>query len=37
MITAENDEMTLAAVVKTRQSPWHQDNIVCLSDQVCDV
>jgi len=37
MIAAESNEMTLAAVVKTRQSPWHQDNLVCLRDQVCDV
>jgi hypothetical protein len=29
MVTAECDEMTLAAVVKTRQSPWHEDNLVC--------
>ncbi len=28
MITAECDEMTLAAVVETRQSPGQKDNLV---------
>jgi hypothetical protein len=28
MVAAECDEMTLPAVVKTRESPWHEDNLV---------
>ncbi len=27
MVAAESDEMPLAAVVKTRQSPWPEDNL----------
>src|SRR5216684_553561 len=26
MVTAKSDEMTLSALVKTCQSPWHEDN-----------
>jgi len=26
---AESDKMTLPAVVKTRRSPWHVDNVAC--------
>jgi hypothetical protein len=37
MVAAESDEMTLPAVVKTRESPWHEDNLVCSLAQVCDV
>jgi hypothetical protein len=29
MVTAKSDEMTLPAVVKTGQSPWHEGNLVC--------
>jgi hypothetical protein len=36
MEAAESDETTLPAVVKTRQSPWHEDNLVCSLAQVCD-
>jgi hypothetical protein len=28
MVAAESDDMTLPAVVKMRQSPWHEDNLV---------
>jgi hypothetical protein len=28
MVAAERDEMTLPAVVKTRESPWHDGNLV---------
>ncbi len=28
VVTAERDEMTLAAVVEARQSPWHEHNLV---------
>jgi hypothetical protein len=28
VVTAERDEMTLPALVKTRQSPRHEDNLV---------
>jgi len=31
MIAAESDEMTLPALVKTQQSPWHEDNLVLLT------
>jgi hypothetical protein len=27
MVAAERDEMALAAVLKTRESPWHEDNL----------
>ena len=37
MVTAESDEMTLAALMKTRESPWHEDNLFCSLAQVCDV
>ena len=30
-------DLTLPAVVKTRQSLWHEDNLVCSLAQVCDV
>jgi hypothetical protein len=32
VVTAECDEMTLPAVLKTRQFPWHEDNLVCSLD-----
>jgi hypothetical protein len=37
MVTAESDEMTLPAVLKTRESPWHEDNLVFSPDYACDV
>jgi len=37
MVTAECDEMTLATVVKPCWSPWHEGNLVCQADRVCDV
>ncbi len=37
VVTAECDEVTLAAVVKARQSPGHEDNLVLFADSVCDV
>ena len=27
MVAAESDEMTLSAVLKTRESPWREDNL----------
>jgi hypothetical protein len=27
MVGAEGDEVTLTAVLKPRQSPWHEDNL----------
>jgi hypothetical protein len=32
MVAAESDKMILLAVLKTRQSPWHEDNLVCSTD-----
>ena len=29
MVTAEIDEMALPALVKAREYPWHEDNLVC--------
>jgi hypothetical protein len=28
MVAAKSDEMTPPAVLTTRQSPWHEDNLV---------
>jgi hypothetical protein len=36
MVAAESDEMILPAMLKTRESPWHEDNLVCSPAQVCD-
>jgi|GEM_PF-5009281 len=27
MVEAKSDEMALPALVKTRKSPWHEDNL----------
>jgi hypothetical protein len=32
MITAESDEVTLPAVLKSRESPWHEDTLVLSPD-----
>ena len=36
MVTAESDEMTLTAPLKTCQSPRHGDNLVSCASRVCD-
>src|SRR5580658_722684 len=36
VITAESNEMTLPAMLKPRQSPRHEANLVSSSAQVCD-
>jgi hypothetical protein len=28
MVKAESDEMTMPAVLKSRESPWHEDTLV---------
>ena len=37
VVTAESDEMTLTTLVKTRQTPRHEDNLACQPGPVCDV
>src|ERR1700679_1676636 len=37
MVTAERNEMTLATVLKSRESPRHKDNLVSTTVEVCDI
>jgi hypothetical protein len=37
MVTAECDEMALAALMETSQAPWHEKNLVCQVGPICDV
>jgi hypothetical protein len=37
VIAAECDEMTLTTLLKTCESPGHEDNLVRQSETVCDV
>jgi hypothetical protein len=37
MVTAESNEMTLPAVLKSRESPWHEDTLAPSPDWVGDI